>query len=42
MTQTMNAIRFQDNHPPESDFEQEVLTGLMAEPKALPPKFFLR
>ena len=40
MTQTMTAFKFKDNHPPESDFEQEVLTGLQVSPKTLPPKFF--
>ena len=40
MTQVMNAIRIQDNHPPASDFEAEVLAGLTASPKTLPPKFF--
>ena len=34
------AFKFQDNHPPASNFELEVLAGLRATPKVLPPKFF--
>ncbi|WP_417449378.1 L-histidine N(alpha)-methyltransferase [Kordiimonas sp.] len=40
MSQLKPAFKFQDNHPPVSDFEQEVLAGLRATPKTLPPKFF--
>lgn len=39
-TQTLTAFKFKDNHPPASDFEEEVLTGLQVSPKTLPPKFF--
>lgn len=40
MSQLKPAFKFQDNHPPASNFEQEVLDGLTADPKVLPPKFF--
>ncbi|WP_262690127.1 L-histidine N(alpha)-methyltransferase [Kordiimonas aestuarii] len=40
MSQLNPAFKFQDNHPPASDFELEVLEGLAKSPKVLPPKFF--
>ena len=40
MKDTSTALKFQDNHPPESDFVQEALEGLLTSPKAISPKFF--
>lgn len=40
MAPITTALKFQDNHPPESDFAQEALDGLRASPKAISPKFF--
>lgn len=34
------AIQFYDYHPDAADFYSEVITGLQAEPKNIPPKFF--
>ncbi|MEJ2382281.1 MAG: L-histidine N(alpha)-methyltransferase [Gammaproteobacteria bacterium] len=34
------AIRFHDEHPGVSSLRDEVLRGLAAQPKAIPPKFF--
>ena len=31
---------FSDLHPPASDFREDVLTGLTATPKTIPPKYF--
>lgn len=33
-------IRFYDYHPEHADFYSEVIEGLQAEPKSIPPKFF--
>jgi len=40
MSTTAIALKFQDNHPPESDFTQEALKGLLSTPKRISPKFF--
>lgn len=40
MVTTAPAFKFQDNHPPISDFAKEALEGLRAEAKYLSPKFF--
>lgn len=40
MAITSPAFKFQDNHPPVSDFAQEALEGLRADAKHLSPKFF--
>lgn len=40
MTPISTAIKFQDNHPPESDFCAEVLEGLLKPEKRISPKFF--
>ena len=37
---TSTAIRFYDAHPGTDDLRREVITGLSASPKAIPPKFF--
>ena len=37
---TSTAIKFYDAHPGTDDLRREVLTGLAALPKAIPPKFF--
>ena len=37
---TSTAIKFYDAHPGTDDLRREVLTGLAARPKAIPPKFF--
>lgn len=36
----LDGIEFHDHHPKADDFLTEVLRGLSAEPKHLPPKFF--
>ncbi|MEX0298421.1 MAG: L-histidine N(alpha)-methyltransferase [Kordiimonas sp.] len=40
MNTTAIALKFQDNHPAESDFAQEALDGLLASRKKIAPKFF--
>lgn len=40
MSKTATALKFQDNHPTQSDFAQEAIAGLMATPKKIAPKFF--
>ncbi len=40
MVTTAPAFKFQDNHPPASNFAQEALEGLQADSKYLSPKFF--
>lgn len=40
MNRTATALKFQDNHPPESDFAQEAIDGLLSAPKKISPKFF--
>lgn len=40
MNTTATALKFQDNHPTESDFAQEAIDGLLATPKKIAPKFF--
>lgn len=37
---TGQIIQFHDLHPTQADFEREVLTGLRARPRRIPPKFF--
>ncbi len=37
---TSSAINFYDAHPGTDDLKREVVTGLTASPKAIPPKFF--
>jgi dimethylhistidine N-methyltransferase len=38
--QTQGAVRFYDAHPAPADFYAEVIAGLHASPKQIPPKFF--
>lgn len=38
--QSIGTIQFYDNHPKPVDFYAEVINGLYAKPKAIPPKFF--
>jgi len=38
--QDENDVRFYDYHPEMSDFYSEVIDGLQAQPKKIPPKFF--
>ncbi len=37
---TANSVQFYDAHPPPTDFYAEVIKGLHASPKQIPPKFF--
>ena len=37
---TSTAMNFYDAHPGTDDLKREVITGLSASPKAIPPKFF--
>jgi uncharacterized SAM-dependent methyltransferase len=37
---TSTAIKFYDAHPGTSDLRREVISGLAASPKSIPPKFF--
>ena len=34
------ALKFYDNHPEQADFFEEVMEGLKAQPRRIPPKFF--
>lgn len=40
MTMSLPAVRFYNYHPSVASLRDEVITGLSATPKAIPPKFF--
>ena len=40
MSKTSAQVRFHDEHPSEVSLREEVLAGLAARPKVVPPKFF--
>lgn len=40
MNKTSPAFTFQDNHPELSDFANDALLGLRANPRSIPPKYF--